>query len=337
MRLICPGCAAQYEVQPSAIPPEGRDVQCSNCGNAWFQRGPLPDGTLPQDRDAAVMARTVQAVAEPKGDADAGENTLAAASGTVPADGTPPDLPPADAFAELPEPTDAEAPTPQTAAPAGTSPGAPPLPAPRKLDEAVLSVLREEAEREARARRAEAASLESQPDLGLGIALQPQAAPRRPVDRTAVISDPVQGQEVAPRRGARPEPSRPRNESTAGRERAPATDEDDATGRRKRLPDIEEINSTLRGAADRGGAGALPTDAVIEARNTRRGFRAGFVAVLVVVALALAVYLLAQPIAAAVPALAGPLEAYSAAVDALRLALARQVEAGMRGLLAWMS
>jgi predicted Zn finger-like uncharacterized protein len=37
MRLVCPNCAAQYEVDASAIPDDGRDVQCANCGNTWFQ------------------------------------------------------------------------------------------------------------------------------------------------------------------------------------------------------------------------------------------------------------------------------------------------------------
>jgi predicted Zn finger-like uncharacterized protein len=37
MRLICPNCVAQYEVDEDVIPPEGRDVQCANCGHNWFQ------------------------------------------------------------------------------------------------------------------------------------------------------------------------------------------------------------------------------------------------------------------------------------------------------------
>ncbi|MBV1895417.1 MAG: zinc-ribbon domain-containing protein [Rhodobacteraceae bacterium] len=37
MRLICPNCDAQYEVPNEVIPSEGRDVQCSNCGDTWFQ------------------------------------------------------------------------------------------------------------------------------------------------------------------------------------------------------------------------------------------------------------------------------------------------------------
>ncbi|MEO0401184.1 MAG: zinc-ribbon domain-containing protein [Pseudomonadota bacterium] len=40
MRLICPNCDAQYEVVDDVIPTEGRDVQCSNCGQTWFQHHP---------------------------------------------------------------------------------------------------------------------------------------------------------------------------------------------------------------------------------------------------------------------------------------------------------
>jgi len=37
MRLTCPNCTAQYEVEDSVIPVAGRDVQCSACGHIWFQ------------------------------------------------------------------------------------------------------------------------------------------------------------------------------------------------------------------------------------------------------------------------------------------------------------
>ncbi|MDG1102854.1 MAG: zinc-ribbon domain-containing protein, partial [Ascidiaceihabitans sp.] len=40
MRLICPNCDAQYEVPTEVVPTEGRDVQCSNCGQTWFQHHP---------------------------------------------------------------------------------------------------------------------------------------------------------------------------------------------------------------------------------------------------------------------------------------------------------
>lgn len=39
MRLICPNCGAQYEVDDSMLPADGRDVQCSNCSTTWFQEG----------------------------------------------------------------------------------------------------------------------------------------------------------------------------------------------------------------------------------------------------------------------------------------------------------
>lgn len=39
MRLTCPNCGARYEVDDALIPPEGRDVQCSDCFTTWFQPG----------------------------------------------------------------------------------------------------------------------------------------------------------------------------------------------------------------------------------------------------------------------------------------------------------
>ncbi|MEQ8898011.1 MAG: zinc-ribbon domain-containing protein [Roseovarius sp.] len=39
-RLICPNCGAQYEVPDEVVPESGRDVQCSNCGDTWFQTHP---------------------------------------------------------------------------------------------------------------------------------------------------------------------------------------------------------------------------------------------------------------------------------------------------------
>lgn len=65
MRLTCPNCGAQYEVDNSVIPDEGRDVQCSGCGQGWFQPGkaaqeaslqtPIapPDNWEPEDPAAA--------------------------------------------------------------------------------------------------------------------------------------------------------------------------------------------------------------------------------------------------------------------------------------------
>ncbi len=46
MRLVCPNCGAQYEIDADLIPPEGRDVQCSACGHAWFE-APADAGAAP--------------------------------------------------------------------------------------------------------------------------------------------------------------------------------------------------------------------------------------------------------------------------------------------------
>jgi predicted Zn finger-like uncharacterized protein len=140
MRLGCPNCDALYEVDDAAIPLTGRDVQCSNCGHAWFQ--PHPETEAEAEAEAAVY-------------------------GTLPARpvATPPvATPPAPAADGDDDDDDAAAP------PAGTPPR-------RALDETLLAVLREEAAREAEARRADAARMmQTQPDLGLPAA--GPAAPR---------------------------------------------------------------------------------------------------------------------------------------------------------------
>lgn len=39
MLISCPSCPKVYRVPASAIPPEGRDVTCTACGEVWFERG----------------------------------------------------------------------------------------------------------------------------------------------------------------------------------------------------------------------------------------------------------------------------------------------------------
>ena len=50
MRLICPNCSTQYDVDASAIPAGGREVQCGICDTVWFQ----PDATAAQGGDWAA-------------------------------------------------------------------------------------------------------------------------------------------------------------------------------------------------------------------------------------------------------------------------------------------
>lgn len=63
MRLTCPNCEAQYEVPDEVIPESGRDVQCSNCGDTWFQ--PHPDHA-PAEPEEDQEDQTWQAPSEPE-------------------------------------------------------------------------------------------------------------------------------------------------------------------------------------------------------------------------------------------------------------------------------
>lgn len=56
MRLTCPNCSAHYEVDDSLVPPDGRDVQCSNCATTWFQPGNRARVEDPEGTPAAVAA-----------------------------------------------------------------------------------------------------------------------------------------------------------------------------------------------------------------------------------------------------------------------------------------
>jgi predicted Zn finger-like uncharacterized protein len=60
MRIACPNCDAQYEVDDHAIPEAGRDVQCSNCGHAWYQ--------FPAGHAASVAAKDDEAEDPPEDD-----------------------------------------------------------------------------------------------------------------------------------------------------------------------------------------------------------------------------------------------------------------------------
>lgn len=128
MRLKCPSCGAEYEVPDDVIPEDGRDVQCSNCGNTWFQ-GPDASAT-PETLEAEARAPK-DAVWHPEVDADV--------------DGRPS--------------------VNQEAAPGSSPPSSPPKR--RELDPSIADILREEAELETRARQADSGGLEEQPDLGL--------------------------------------------------------------------------------------------------------------------------------------------------------------------------
>lgn len=47
MRLTCPNCDAQYEIDDALVPAGGRDVECSACGQVWFQGAAAPKPVEP--------------------------------------------------------------------------------------------------------------------------------------------------------------------------------------------------------------------------------------------------------------------------------------------------
>jgi resuscitation-promoting factor RpfA len=406
MRLVCPSCEAKYEVPDDAIPDTGRDVQCANCGHAWFQMRaraatavpeageavaplsepvpeslpePLPvaEAGLPGPDMAAGMDQTSDAgsdadglddgsdagpegaeaamapkpeagesapepeVAEPEvAEPEVAEPEVAEPEVSEPAemadlatsatdraqdalsateagpaepnpatdaaltdafDGAAPDQPapgtgataaldadlpkPASETSAIPDAAEIVAAAEEDAAQEASNPDAVAKAAAAAVatgaaayavDESVLAILREEAEREANARKADAQSLETQTDMGLAAGLK--------------------------------------------KKKSVAKDEAKTAARRDLLPDVEEINSTLRPSepdADAellGAAGSMSGPA-------RQGFRGGFLAVMTVAILCATLYVLAPRLEAMVPALSGPLQAYAGVIDGLRLHL----------------
>lgn len=257
MRLVCPNCDAKYEVPDDAIPQSGRDVQCANCNHAWFQMKP---GTEPASaREALVSVEPLTETPAP-----AAEVSIAAPA-AAPAD--------ADDLAAPPEPM---------VGVAGKG---------YAVDESVLAILREEAEREAKARSSESRPIETQTDLGHDTAIAAAVT-------TAAV---VPAVERAPLSDMNEEGIRP-------------------SARRDLLPDVEEINSTLR-PSDR----PVDPDAEIEALPDltagRNSFRSGFLMMIALAILGLVAYLAAPQLVQQVPSLQAPLTAYVNFVDTLRSSL----------------
>lgn len=363
MRLVCPNCEAKYEVPEDAVPETGRDVQCANCGHAWYQmrpraavaeavtaapvvappvaKAPEPEPPAPAPEPPAptpepepvVVAPEVTVAPEPEpvdlelevkpdvavsdlGAAKSDDTVEPAAEPVVEVAAEPEAVvePVAEAavapvaevsepavVVEDPEPVGLAAVT--HPAPVGAPDGddeddsvaeAPAAlaaaPAAYAVDESVLAILREEAEREAQARKVDSAKpLEVQTDLGI-MAAAPVT--KKPVEVISV------------------------DEATS----AVAADGDDKlAGRKTRLPDVEEINSTLR--PDEQLVGDSQRDMAAPAVEGRSSFRSGFLLVMVVAILGAALYISADALAQAVPALAGALDSYVGFVDSLRLQL----------------
>ena len=55
MLLICPNCAARYEVDGSKFPAAGRKVRCAKCGTTWHQAVPQAEAEPDQAEIEAVV------------------------------------------------------------------------------------------------------------------------------------------------------------------------------------------------------------------------------------------------------------------------------------------
>jgi predicted Zn finger-like uncharacterized protein len=281
MRLVCPNCDAQYEVDDDAIPDLGRDVQCSNCGHAWFQRHPETEA-LEADEEALFGVRTP---ARP------------AADPSPVLSGVPKATPSAQAVPARPSRPAAAKPTPPETEPEDEITRRPEQIAPtvrRGLDESLLAVLREEAERETAVRRKEAPrGLETQSDLGL--------------EETATANTKSVRERLARLREA--EPEKPET-------KAPE-DRDKAASRRDLFPDIDEINSTLRASNEQRPARGDSSARSLQSDQPpgRGGFRSGFSLIVLVAVLALVAYVAAPRITEQFPQMQEPMATYVTQVN----------------------
>ena len=62
MRLICPRCGAQYEIDAAAVPAGGRDVECSACDHVW--RATRPEEPFDPDDRPALSRKLSDSVIE---------------------------------------------------------------------------------------------------------------------------------------------------------------------------------------------------------------------------------------------------------------------------------
>ncbi len=280
MRLMCPNCDAEYEVDASAIPLSGRDVQCSNCGHAWFQHHPeleadqeaesalydpppplskmgMTESILPSDLDWQVESDDPEAILDAMGRDEGSAAPQGAASDPNPADETD--------FA--------------TAAPAKSEHTAPEDPAPaakREIDPEAMRILREEVALET-AQRA----------LEQGQAAQDAAA--------NVAAPPVTARRVARLKGIQPPPLPPNPE--------PQTASPSA-----RLPKVDTVSAALR-----------TDDLSAPPLNPQpKSGRGGTLTMLFLAFAATAAYVFSPDLSARLPNIAQPLAQYVGFVDGLR-------------------
>lgn len=299
MRLICPNCGAQYEVPDEVIPTGGRDVQCSNCGDTWFQNH-LKSGA-PSDDDEQDAPRewekpeTAPARSEPSAKEDpTPEEPVTAADER--------DQEESDQFEPDQDAPDEDEPSAESEEAAEATP---PPPTRRSVDPGVADILRQEAAHEQQVRASESAGgLETQPDLGL---TEPPIAPDERSQQARARMERLRGEAPAP-------------DGVTSDETDDHPDIDPSS-RRNLLPDIEEINSSLTSVNDHDEPTAAPMPEDLPLPRRRSGFRTGFRLSLLLFVLGTLAYVFAPQIAAMLPAAEAPLDGFVTAVNGLRLGL----------------
>lgn len=279
MRLVCPNCAAQYDVDDAVIPEAGRDVQCSNCGHGWFQQpAGAEDGRSAAARIAGQPGPRRDA---PRGDTDPSEAPPAAAPAPERQGRRALDAAVMDVLRE-----EAER---EKAARAAEAP--PPPAAPEVTRIAPLP---------------EAAAPEPAPPPETGSETE---GPAEPEARPAPQPPAPDERQVA----SETHKARMRGENPAA---ALAALSGRAAQRSEMLPDIEEINSTLRASSDPSRTAEEAGDtAEAQKREARRGFRTGFGLVTIAALCATLLYTQGPRLAEAMPGVAGPIASYVAAVN----------------------
>jgi len=317
MRLICPNCEAQYEVPDDAIPPGGRDVQCSNCQQSWFQTQkpvtPARNALMlePSDPHAAPEedAADKQPVASELYD-DLEEDVIADNAVTeampdvteaaeVNAEEIPSSARGQAALEETAPPQ--EAPPPQQAttppAQAAASSDAQNEPLKRKpLDDAVANILREEA------------ALGGAP-----AATGPIASP--PATETPKAAAPVTEDKTRQRIALM---TKEEGGNASGSQQSDIAAQTDAHMRT--IPTINEINATLRARAQASDMSGLTEAEKYEAVQ-RSGFRRGFFMILIIFAILILPYIFADQIIENLPQTKDIMTSYVVMVDQIRISL----------------
>jgi len=274
MRLICPNCDAQYEVPDDAIPPGGRDVQCSNCQLSWFQtEKPIVPGRDTSKPEAAP-------VAEEETVADAAEIEVEASEPEIDTE----EQPKAD---PIPEP----------------EPNPDPAPQRKQLDDAVASILREEA------------------SFGGPAVATAGAIAKPPPTETARPPVPVTEDATRQRIAMMTEEE---GGTRTGTQTPEAAQETADKAHLRTVPTINEINATLRARAQANDTSGL-TELEKEEAVQRSGFRRGFFLILVLFAILFLPYIFADQITENLPQTTNIMNSYVMTVDGLRLSLSEFV------------